>query len=339
MHLHGCRDQLREKEDIGHIYQGIGVISAEAGEFMCPVCRRLANTLLPAVLLEPVARPPTPPLAAPAQAPPKPLKDFRNSSIEYIRRPRSSTSSEVPETPHRRTSTASDAPPGGGSFSSFGAAFGSFWRNSFASDGLPAGAPELPPPRRSSPATDQTTISAALLAAPPGAAPPALQPSPAGAGGGGGPVEPPPGRPPIAPSGAFENPFQRASQEWDKDPSGGLEGASAGDESGGSGGLRSHPVFGSAETLESGSFELERDEVVPDVLGAAVSEALAMVEERLMQGPEARGGPDAGRTGGGRRAGILVTNLGGKTMIYFPSQHRKLLVAVEKLGWMAWSRW
>lgn len=37
------------------MYTGVGIIGPWAGEYLCPVCRRLANTLLPIIPQQPPA--------------------------------------------------------------------------------------------------------------------------------------------------------------------------------------------------------------------------------------------------------------------------------------------
>ena len=42
-----------EQELEDGVYEGAGLIRAEAGEFLCPTCRRISNTVLPALVSEP----------------------------------------------------------------------------------------------------------------------------------------------------------------------------------------------------------------------------------------------------------------------------------------------
>ena len=55
-----CRTMLQNKERAQVIFTGMGIISPAAGEFLCPVCRRVANCLLPFVPDDSFAHSPPP---------------------------------------------------------------------------------------------------------------------------------------------------------------------------------------------------------------------------------------------------------------------------------------
>jgi hypothetical protein len=45
-----AREQLAEKEARGAMFRGWAQIQAFRGEFFCPICRRMANALLPGLV-------------------------------------------------------------------------------------------------------------------------------------------------------------------------------------------------------------------------------------------------------------------------------------------------
>jgi hypothetical protein len=88
MHFGCCKrymDSLRQSSLLSAPFEGMNLLCLDAGEFLCPICRRLANTLLPvgSSVQTPSCPPPSPPqlpsdvlsralAALPLPAPPPP---------------------------------------------------------------------------------------------------------------------------------------------------------------------------------------------------------------------------------------------------------------------------